>query len=65
MTEKKKSKRHELLINLAFDPNRLEEQSLIAAYELILPNSSKLARQPPKVAKRKDRLQQQQLGIAL
>ena len=66
MSEKKSKKHRQLLVNMAFESNRFEEESMISAYELVLPSqkkSSVLSRK--KTVKQSDKVHQEQLHIAL
>jgi hypothetical protein len=61
---KKTTKRKELRISVRFECNRLEEESLIAAYELVLPVSEKSVR-PRKEKQLKSQVHQEQMRLAV
>jgi hypothetical protein len=62
----KSEKHRQLLVNIAFDSNRLEKESMMSAYELVLPFAEKSSVQPrKKAAKRRDNVHREQLRIAL
>ena len=52
-----------LIVTENFEPNRLEEENLGAAYELILPVSERVSRPRKNQARKSDRPREQQLGI--
>ena len=59
-------KRREIPVRILFDPNRQEEQSLMAAYELVLPVAEKgVLKQACKMARKNNAEHPKQLAIAL
>lgn len=62
----RESKRREMPVRILFDPNRLEEQSLMTAYELVLPAARKeVQKQACKIARKKHDDRPEQLALAL
>jgi hypothetical protein len=64
--EVSEKKRREMPVRILFDRNRLEEQSLMAAYELVLPVAEKgVPKQSCKMPRKNPAEHPEQLAIAL
>jgi len=64
--EVREKRRREIPVRIHFDPNRLEEQSLLAAYELVVPVAEKdLLKRPCTIEKKNHTEYPAQLAIAL
>lgn len=58
-----KGRRRELKVTVSFEPNRLEEQNITTAYELVLPIKQSMQRSRKKEGERKPPLSTQQLEL--
>ena len=59
-------KRREIPVRVLFDPNRLEEQSLMVAYELVLPVAEKgVQKEACKITRKNHADGPEQLALAL
>lgn len=58
-----KRRKEELIVAMNFEPSRLEEQNLGAAYELILPISERVSRVQKGQERRSDMRRERQLDI--
>jgi hypothetical protein len=56
-------RKRELIVTTSFEPNRLEEQNLSAAYELVLPVRQSISRQQQRNKPHEIAEQVKQLGI--
>jgi hypothetical protein len=61
--EKSKPKRGDLIVTVNFEPNRLEEENLGVAYELLLPIGERVSRSRKIQTRKLEASKDDQLGI--